>query len=142
RHPALHDPGPQLRLHVRQLRPRVDAGELLRRACPYGLDSEPGAGREAHHVGEVELALRVVRLELGEETEEHLRAGGVETWVDLGDGTLDVARVPLFDDTGDLAVRSADDSAIARGPCEMERHERQVHAGGAVGVEQGAERGG
>ena len=106
------------------------------------MDPVPGAGREAHHVGEIELALRVVRPELGEEPEEQLRPDGVQTWVDLGDGTLDVARVPLFDDAGDLAVGSADDSAIAGGPCEVERHQRQVRARGAVGIEQGAERGG
>src|SRR5206468_534846 len=107
-----------------------------------GVNPVAGAGREAHHVGEIELALRVVRSELGEEPEEQLCAGGVETWVDLGDGTLDVARVPLFDDAGDLAVESADDSAIAGGPCEVERHQRQVRARGAVGIEQGAERSG
>src|SRR5207245_11450651 len=98
--------------------------------------------RVAHEGGETRAAWRVARWDLGEEPEEQLCAGGVETWVDLGDGTLDVARVPLFDDAGDLAVGSADDSAIAGGPCEVERHQRQVRARGAVGIEQGAERGG
>src|SRR5712691_6695710 len=92
--------------------------------------SRPAPGTEADNVGEIELALRVVRSELGEEPEEQLCAGGVETWVDLGDGTLDVARVPLFDDAGDLALGSAGDSAIAGGSCEVERHQRQVRARG------------
>src|SRR5207253_10481159 len=98
--------------------------------------------REAHHVGEIQLTLRVVRSELGEEPEEQLRAGRVETRVDLGDGTLDVARVPLFDYAGDLAVSSSHNSAIAGGTCEAEGDQRQIRLRGAMGIEQGAERGG
>ncbi len=68
---------------------------------------------EADRVGDVELALRVVRLQTLDRAPERVGAEHVDAGVDLADGELVVCRVPGLDDSGEAVALSDDPSVRA-----------------------------
>ena len=100
----------------------------------------PARAAMRHDVREVQLALRVVRAELGKKREENLRADRVQPRVDLGDGALAGGRVTLLDDAGDLPLRITKDSAIALRLLKEHGHQRDVGILAPMGGEQRLER--
>ena len=111
--------------HVRVVDPVAqdggDLGELDARVDSLRLD---GIRREVHGdrlavldeeadgVGDVELALRVVRLKSLERAPQLVRAEHVDAGVDLADFELVRRRVAGLDDAGEAAVVVADDSPV------------------------------
>ena len=67
--------------------------------------------RHGDHVGQVVLALRVVRLQRGDPAGERLGRRGHHAGIDLVDAQLLGRRVALLDDAAHVAVRIAQDAA-------------------------------
>src|SRR5262249_9672607 len=91
---------------------------------------------EADDVGEVELVLRVVVPERGDQGAERLRPHAVESRVDLRDRLLVRAGVALLDDATHAAVGGPDDASVPRRAVLTDGQERQVGALGPMGVHQ------
>jgi len=95
---------------------------------------------DGQDVGEVLLALGVVRAHLGQRLAQDHGVEGIETGVDLADLQLRVGGVLLLDDAGNRTVGRAQDAAIAR--CVRQRggdHGDGALAGG-VRLEQSVQR--
>ena len=118
-----------------QLDARVHAQALGDIACGKREHVAPGAATNLEHVGQVELALRVVASHLLERLEKSLRVEAVEARVAFGDGGLGGVRVLLLDDALDAPFAVADDAPIAERVVELhgEHHNRRVRAGAHVG---------
>ncbi len=136
-HVPLVDPVAELGRGLRKLGARVDADEAAR----IGLGAVRGhaaSGRDdvPDGVREVELALRVVRVELLERAPER---GGVEDvvrGVQLLDRPLFGGRVPLLDDARDVSVRVADDAPVGKRHRRREGKKRHVRSVAAVRLDQ------
>ena len=123
-HVRLVDPVAELCRGDRKLRAGVDAErrELVGTAPRRG---PPTVGDQVgDRVGEVQLALGVVRIELLERRPE--RAGGedVGRGVELPDLALLRRSVPVLDDRFDASVVAADDPAVRERPHRLEREDR------------------
>ena len=118
-----------------QLDTRVHAEALGDVACGKRKHVAPGAAANLEHVGQVELALRVVASHLLERLEKRLRVEAVEAGVAFGDGGLGGVRILLLDDTLDAPFAVADDAPVAERVVELhgEHHDRRVRAGAHVG---------
>ncbi len=127
---ALHDA-----TGLGQLSAGVHAQALL---GVVGLVGEHGAARlagDGQHIGEVELALGVVRVHLIQRLEERSGVEAVEARVALGDGGLFERSVLLLDDAGHLPGTIAHDAAVAEGVFQFHG---EHHHGGIVLLAQGA----
>src|SRR2546427_1665729 len=98
--------------HEGELGPGVDPLDLPRdRSGVYG-DRVAAVDEQAEGVGDVELALRVVRLEPVERRPQLLRSEHVDARVDLAQRELLGRPVGGLDDPGEPAVPVADDAAV------------------------------
>ncbi len=130
-----------------RLRPSRSRPGGRRRRCA-------GLAGDLDDVGQVQLALRVVRVELPERGAQELGVERVHAGVDLGDGRLLLGGVGLLHDLGDLTVvGQTDDPTVAPGLGGGERQHRDRRGGGfaavlvdesvqGAAVEQGDVRGG
>src|SRR6185503_13228769 len=138
-HPALDDPAVELGAEAGQLDAVVDALCLPRvrdqvRAHPKALT----AG-DTEHVGEVLLALGVVRAHLAQRLAQDHGVEGIDAGVDLGDLQLRVGAVLLLDDAGDRAVDGAQDAPVAGGIRQGGGDHRGGAVAGGVRLEQGVQ---
>jgi len=99
-------------------------------------DGLAASDQVAHGVGQVELALGVLRLEPLERRPELRRLEDVDRGVDLADRQLLVARVACLDDRLQGAVAVADDPAVGACLGGLEREHGCRGAGLAMGLEQ------
>jgi len=117
----------------------VDAQHFPVVARLAGVDLHAFRHCHADYVGEVILVLGIV---VGELRQPVLEARGRQrhhAGVDLADGVLGGAGILVFDYRGDVAVRVADDAAIAGRIGQFDREQRAALAGG--GLQQGFQRG-
>ena len=127
--PLLRDLRVHQGLGIDQLLPVVHPDEDLpgarrRRPCASARD----AVRD--DVGQVELLLRVVRLEGGERLAEQRERGREDAWVDLARPLLVVApEVLLLADLADLPGGIAQDAAVARRRGHLAGRHREAHVG-------------
>jgi len=112
-HPALDDPTVELGPEPRQLHPVVDALGLPKVLDQVRADQQAFVLDDAQNVGEVLLALRIVRADLCQGLAQDCRVEGIEPGVDLADLELRVGGVLLLDDADNRAVRRAENAAIA-----------------------------
>src|SRR5665647_899126 len=135
-HPALDDAAVELGTEPRQLDAVVDTLGL-----PHVLDqmrAHPKAfgANDPQDVGEVLLALRVVRAHLGQRLAQDQGVERVQAGVDLGDLQLLGGGVLLLNDAGDRAVCRANDAAIAEWVGQRGGDHRGGAPAGSVRVEQ------
>ena len=113
-HVLLVDAIPELGRGDRQLGAGIDA----ERSAGVGADprscAAPGLDDVAHAVGEIELALGVVRLEPLQRRPEMRSVEDVDRRVELSDRALLGGCVAILDDLLDRAVRAPHDSAIRK----------------------------
>src|SRR5690606_28104384 len=114
-HGGLHGATVEFSAGLGELVPVIDTGEFARIGGDVSADRVALAAGDAEDIGEVELALRVVGLQLGEGGPQDGRVEGEHTGVDLGDGALLIGGVLLLDNRGDLTVGVADDAAVTGG---------------------------
>ena len=144
--PGAHDEGVQLQCRLGQLGSVVDAGDQPGLLDGDGGDLAACLAQQSDDIGEVLLALGVVRRHVGQLIAELVDAEDVDAGVRLADGALGLGRVLLLDDAVEGAVGRAHDAAVARDVVREQRH----HAGGrcigpvrldeateGVGVEEG-----
>ncbi len=113
-HRPLQQPVVQQPAGVRQLHPVVDAEDVPVVGGDHRAHPVAGPAQDLQGVGQVLLALRVVRGDLGERAHQQLGVEGEDPGVDLVDLPLGVRGVLLLDDRGDRAVRLvAQDPAVA-----------------------------
>src|SRR5581483_4545755 len=93
-------------------------------------------------VGQVVLALVVLRREPAQRRREHAAAEAVDRRVPLGDGALVGRGVALFDHAHDVAVLAADDAAVAGGVVGVRGEHRARRTGEAVLLDEPGDRGG
>lgn len=88
-------------------------------------------GGEGDDIGEIQLALCVVRIDLGQGFFEKVDVGAVHAGVDFTDGSLGViVEVPMFANFADTPIFIAKDSSIARGIVDGAGE----HGEGGIGV--------
>ena len=125
RHPGEHvtlvDPVAQPRRGRRKLDPRVDPLGLERVCCDVHGNRIAVADEEAQCVGEVELTLRVVRLEPLERRPELRGLEDVDAGVDLAERELLGRRVAGLDDLREAALAVAHDPAVGTHVGRLER---------------------
>ena len=117
----------------------VDPLDLERILGDVHRDAVAVADEEADRVGDVELALGVVRFEPVERGPELLGAEDVDAGVDLAEGELLGRRVARLDDAREARV-VADDAPVAAPVVGLEGEDGAGGAGGCVRVEQRAQR--
>ena len=100
--------------------PAVDAADLDGIRIVYVATDPPPAPVDGDQIGQVVLALGVVRADLLERVEQRLERERVDAGVDLLDLALRRRRIALLDDPRDPALR-ADDAAVAVGPLDDRR---------------------
>ena len=83
-------------------------------AATWAATLPPSRDDDLDRVGEVQLALHVVRLDPLERGPEHVGAEDVDRRVDLADLLLLLVRVGALDDAQHGAVGAADDAAVER----------------------------
>ena len=140
-HPMLAD------AHVVRLGER---GEL--HAVVHAFDAQRVRGRERtdlaerfrllQRVGQVELALRVVRIEVRDRTGQHLRIEHIDRGVHFTHGQFALVGVLLLHDLEHIAVGAADDAAVPGRIVEFGRKHGGTVAAHHMVLEQCAERGG
>jgi hypothetical protein len=113
--------------HFRQFGAAVDPADFLRILDQQRLDRHLAPVVNRHEVGQVELALGVLRGDPAQGVEEGRQIEGVDPAVDFGDVALGRGGVAFLDNPGDAAV-AADDAAVAVGTFEV----RGDHRGGRV----------
>ena len=113
---------------VRELDARVDAVGLAIVGGDMGDDSAAGADDELDRVGQVELALHVLRLEPLERRPQRGRPEDVDRAVDLADPLHVLARVGSLDDLEHAAVGAADDAAVEARVGRLGAQDRRVRA--------------
>ncbi len=120
-------------------------GELDARVHPFRLGRIVGFECEdalavvdevPHGVGEVELALRVGRIEPVERRPERLSTEDVDRRVDFVEGELLRCRVRRLDDGPDAAVVTANDPSVAARIVPAEGEHRGGRVAAAVGLEE------
>ncbi len=111
-HPALHHAPVELAAHRGQLHAVVDPLGLPHVVGDQRRDPAAGGAGQRQHVGQVQLALVVVRAQLGQGVDEHLAVEGVDAGVDLVDRQLVGGGVAVLDDAGHRAVRGAHDAPV------------------------------
>ncbi len=114
RHPAAQDAAVELGCEVGELDAVVDALGLQVVVQDVAADPVAASCRLPDHIGEVELALGVLRLETRQPFGEELGVEDVDAGVDLGDPELVGTGVAVLDDPGD-PVAVADDPSVAGG---------------------------
>ena len=119
-----------------ELGARVDALGLGRVGGHVHGDGLAGCDEVAHGVGQVELALGVLRGQAFERRPELGRLEDVDRGVDLSDPELLLARVARLDDRLQRAVAVADDAAVGARVGRLEGEHGRGGAGGAVRLEQ------
>ena len=119
-----------------ELDARVDALGLGRVGRLVHRDALAVLDEVADRVGEVELALRVVRLEPLERRPEQLGAEDVDRGVHLADRELLGRRVDRLDDRAQAPVAVADDAPVAAHVGRREGEHRRGRVRGAVGCEE------
>ena len=122
-----------------ELDARVDALGLRRVGGDEHADAIAGGHDPAHGVGEVELTLRVRRLQLVERRPERVRAEHVDGRVRFLDRELLGARVRGLDDGNEVPRLVADDAAVAADVVRHEREDRGRGARASVGVDERGE---
>ncbi len=122
---------PQLALGQGELPAVVDALRLLAgRLHPADAVAHPG--QHADDVGQVELALRVVRRQVPQGRAEQVPPERVDAGGDLVDGPFLHRRVALLDDPQHPAVGRGDDPPVARRVVDDAREQRRRGAVGDV----------
>lgn len=122
-----------------ELHPVVDPEDLPVVTGDRGADPVPGLAQDRQHVGEVLLALAVVRTHLAERVREQSPVEREHPGVDLLDRALRVRGVLVLDDLGDRAgCRVAHDPAVPGGVGDLgAEHGDGVAVGGVGGGEPG-----
>ena len=119
---AVVDPVAQRAAGGRQLDPRVDTLRLAGIRRDVDGNTVPCVDEVAHGVGQVQLALRVARLQPVERRPQQIGPEDVDRRVHLADRELLGGRVDGLDDRLEVAVGVADDAAVAP---DVGRHERE-----------------
>ncbi len=119
-----------------QLRPIVDAENLLGILGRHGSDPQAVGMGVADDIGEVLLALGVVGRQLVQVALQHRRTEGVHPAVDLGDREHLILGVLVLDDGGDVAGLVAHDTAVAGGIVEYRGEHRSGRARLLVALQQ------
>jgi hypothetical protein len=135
---ALHQPVQDALPHElggpREVGPGVDAERLLLRIEPQCLDPGALADGELHDVGEVDLALGIVVIDLGEQLPEQIGAEQIHAGIALLDLELLWAGVRGLDDAGHAAAPVPDHDA---GHLYRGRQQHQVGAGVGLVADHG-----
>jgi hypothetical protein len=126
---------------VREIGAAVHAAQLVRTLEQQRFDAEIATAIDADEIGEVVLALRVVRRERIERLEERRRRKRVDAAVDLADRALLARRVALFDNAHDLSGSIADDASVAVRIVELDGEHGRRGASRVVRLEQPLQRG-
>ena len=112
-HPVAVDPGPQRLLGLGQLDLVVDPHGLGHLGGLHGDDLVAGLAEDGDGVGQVVLALGVLRGQAAQRRRQQPPAEAVDRRVDLVDGPLLLGGVPVVDDGLDPPVLPPDDPAVA-----------------------------
>ena len=110
-------------LQLGELGTVVDAQRLLRRGG-HAVDWQSTRHRQGDDIGQVVLALIVVRSKRADEIPQHRLGRRQDAGIDLREGLLYGGSVPFLDDSGDVSVAIAQDSPET---------ERIVHFGAGQG---------
>ena len=95
-----HDPA-----HFRQFGAAVDAADFLRVVHDQRFHRQLAAAVDGNEIGQVVLALRVLRRDAAKRVEQRRQVERVDAAVDFPDLPLGRRGVPLLDDPGDPARR-------------------------------------
>ena len=104
-----------------------------------GLDGLPVLQREMDDVGEVQLGLRVGRLEAGQDRAQEGGVEDVEAGVDLGDEEVVLLGVTRLDDAAHAPAGAAQDAPVVHRVRQHGRGHRGPGAPGAMRVDEPAE---
>ena len=130
----------QPRGNRRELGARVDAVGLERILRALDRARLPVADEDAERVGDVELALRVVRRQPFERRPELRRVEDVDAGVDLAERELLGRGVARLDDPREPAVRVPHDPAVCRGVGRLEGEDGRGGSGGAMRLDERGDR--
>jgi hypothetical protein len=131
-HPAGDDAAVELAAEVGQLGAVVGAGGLGDVVDEVGADGQPVLAGQADGVGQVVLALGVVVADPRQRALEELRVERQDPRVDLAHLALRRRRVLLLDDRLDVAIRVADDPAVAERILDQPGQDAHGALGGLV----------
>ena len=121
-------------LERRELYAVVDPEHLHDCLRRYGTYRQPVLDRMGDNVGDEILALRIVAIHALEPTPQLPAMRGEDSGVDLRDVALLLVCIPLFDDSADVSVAVADDSAV---PSRLVHHRGDERHAGASGQRRG-----
>jgi hypothetical protein len=96
----------------------------------------PAFDQQPHRIREVELALRVHRLDLLERRPQFVSLEDVDGGVHLPDRALSLVGVRMLDDLPQAAVVVADDAAVGARVGRFEGEHGRRHAGAAMFVHE------
>ena len=123
------------RAYFRELRPAVDAPDLLRILQYQCFHRQLAPPIDRHEVGQVVLPLRVLRRDGAERVEQRGQVKCVDAAVDFLDGALGRRRVALLDNPRDLSA-CPHDAPVAIRPFDDRRDDGLGGRGGCVGVDK------
>src|SRR5579863_1164826 len=129
-------PRAEYSVHIGKMRARVAAENLLRVGSGLREHSLVALAQQADGIGEIELAVRVVRAERGEAGPEFFEREAINAGIHLVNGALLGGRSLFFDDGLHAALGIADDAAIVRGIVEFGGENRCRGFASAVRIEQ------
>ena len=137
-HPGFHDAAVVLRSQRSELHAVVGALDLPAVLGDDGGNPAAGLARQPQDVGQVLLALRVVRGDVAQGVPQHCGVEGIDAGVDFPDPALGIGGVLVLADAGHCAVCGAEDAAIAGGVVEQcGEHRNRVAFGFVFGDEFG-----
>src|SRR6185503_12295418 len=126
--------------HFREFGAAVDPPDFLGIVDNERFDRQLPPAVDGNQVGQVVLALGVLRGDSAQRVEQRRQVEGVDTAVDLSNLTHVRRRVTLLDDPGDASPR-ANDAPVAVGPFDDGRHDGCGGVGGLMCLDQPAQRG-
>ncbi len=140
-HPPLVDAGPQLGLGQRQLVAVVDPRRLYRIVDDHRYDRVAGVVQHGDGIGQVVLALRVVRGKPAQRRSQDRASENVDGRVDFLHRHLVLASVGLLDYPGHAVVLVPDHATVTTRVIELGGQHGRRRLGPAVGSDQRRQRG-
>src|ERR1700675_1228001 len=127
-------------VHIGKMRARVATEDFLRVGSGLREHSLVALAQQADRIGEIELAVSVVRTQRGKAGPEFFEREAINAGIYLVNCALLGRRSLFFDDGLHAALGIANDAAIVRGIVEYGGENRRGGFASAVRVEQGGKR--